>query len=353
MNTVQTRETTQPLIDEHLYQTETHEHYSPLSKFPRPSIVDDYESQISIPPPLGTIITDYNFINENNDYLALDPFNSEVVTYNSRSAYSSPHLASTSSSTANFYDTTLAANFLAGPQSSKGYSYSNMPNFESTSTASINCTVCGEETSQAHSSPGCFRNIHIICGRLDAEGEEGFGCSVWRPACEMRKKNERCNELILGIKRSQEKLHTRILSNYSKKFKQAQIGDSILIPITCPDKMSSIGPRNLTGCITQKDNELYTIGTVEGTLSNKYLRSQFDICPSHLISPEDVPLRTISQTETMRKASLGIESGSACRCKICRTNRCPCKKQSENATVNAMGEKHALINKQIVLGAAR
>ena len=187
--------------------------------------------------------------------------------------------------------------------------------------------------------PGCFRYIHIICGRLDAEGEEGFGCSVWCPACDMRKKNERCNELRLGIKRSQEKLHTRMLSNSSKKFKQAQIGDSILIPITCPDKMSSIGPINLTGCITQEDNDLYTIGTVEGTLSNKYLRSQFDICPSHLISPEDVPLRTISQTETMRKASLGIESGSASRCKICRTNRCPCKKAERKCNSKCHGGK--------------
>ena len=78
------------------------------------------------------------------------------------------------------------------------------------------------------------------------------------------KKNERCNELRLEIKRSHDNFHTRILSNSNKKIEQTLVGDSILIPISRPDMMSSIAPRNMTGCIILKDNELNrtdTLGT--------------------------------------------------------------------------------------------
>ena len=36
-----------------------------------------------------------------------------------------------------------------------------------------------------------------------------------------------------------------MLNASSKKFKKAQVGDSSLIPISQPDKISSLGPRNI------------------------------------------------------------------------------------------------------------
>ena len=89
---------------------------------------------------------------------------------------------------------------------------------------------------------------------------------MWCPAYDIRKKNDKCHEIRSGIKRSQEDLHSKMLRNSSKKFKEAHVGDSILIPISRPDVISSIGPRNLTRCITSKDNEFYTVGTTEGYL---------------------------------------------------------------------------------------
>ena len=44
------------------------------------------------------------------------------------------------------------------------------------------------------------------------------------------------------------------------------------------------------------------------------------------MSLEDISSRILTPIEAMRKASLGIESGSACRCKYCKTFRCPRKK---------------------------
>ena len=70
---------------------------------------------------------------------------------------------------------------------------------------------------------------------------------------------------------------------------------------------------------------MYTIGTSGGILASKYTRNQFDIC-SKILYIEDIPCITITQTESMRKASFWIEYGSSFRCKFCKTHRCPCKK---------------------------
>ena len=86
---------------------------------------------------------------------------------------------------------------------------------------------------------------------------------MWCPACEIRLKNNECNNVRIGIKRNQENLHRRMISATSKKLKHAEIGDSVLIPISRPDMISSIGPSNLSGCITNKEDHLYTIGQLK------------------------------------------------------------------------------------------
>ena len=46
-----------------------------------------------------------------------------------------------------------------------------------------------------------------------------------------------CDTMRAGIKRNQEE---RMLNASSKKLKQAQVGDSVLIPIFQPNKISSL-----------------------------------------------------------------------------------------------------------------
>ena len=118
-----------------------------------------------------------------------------------------------------------------------------------------------------------------------------------------------------------------MLNSSNKNFKMEEVGNSILMPISQPDTMSSIGPRNLPEYITSKEDDLFSIGNTEGIFSCNYTRNQFDICTTKIISLEDKPSRILTSTEAMRKASLGLESGSACRCKYCKTFRCPCKKR--------------------------
>ena len=77
----------------------------------------------------------------------------------------------------------------------------------------------------------------------------------------------------------------------SKKFKQAQVGDSVLIPISQPDTISSLGPHNTLGCITSRYGSTYSIGTSQGTLAVSYSRNQFEVCPTNLLSIDSIPAR--------------------------------------------------------------
>ena len=95
------------------------------------------------------------------------------------------------------------------------------------------------------------------------------------PPCDLSSRREACEEMRAGIKRNQGRQHERMLKASTKKFKQAQVGDSVLIPISQPDKISSLGPRNILGCITSRDDSMYSIGTSQGTLAVSYSRNQF------------------------------------------------------------------------------
>ena len=104
-------------------------------------------------------------------------------------------------------------------------------------------------------------SFHTICGRL--VGEEGYGSSVVCPGCDLASRKETCSTMRAGIKRNQESLHHRMLNSSSKKFKPAHIGNTVMIPISEPDKVNSLGPRNIIGCITGKDDSTYTVGTLK------------------------------------------------------------------------------------------
>ena len=55
-----------------------------------------------------------------------------------------------------------------------------------TTSTNLLCAVCDNETSGAHSCPGCKRFVHVPCGVL--HGEEGFGSSMWCQSCLLKEK---------------------------------------------------------------------------------------------------------------------------------------------------------------------
>ena len=120
------------------------------------------------------------------------------------------------------------------------------------------CIACGNETSGAHRCPKCKGYIHVFCGRSE---EEGYGSKIWCKACDLNTKNKECNEMRAGIKRSQEKCHERMLRASGKRFKPAELGDAVVLPIPHPDRLCAIGPRNILGSIHDKQDDIYTIST--------------------------------------------------------------------------------------------
>ena len=82
----------------------------------------------------------------------------------------------------------------------------------------------------------------------------------------------------IGIKRSQGKLHSRMLKSSASKVASANVGDTVIIPIAKPDVKIPLGSKNLMGVIMDKDKYLYVIGTDQGRLESRSTRNQFDVC---------------------------------------------------------------------------
>ena len=100
-----------------------------------------------------------------------------------------------------------------------------------------------------------------------------------------------------------------MLKSSGKKFKLAEIGDTVLIPISQLDNISSIGPRYLMGHIIDAQDYLYTESTSHGTISAGYVRNQFDVCPLKISAHESCHTSIISQTEAMQSGSISLISG--------------------------------------------
>ena len=107
-----------------------------------------------------------------------------------------------------------------------------------------------------------------------------------------------------------------------KKAKQLDIGDNILIHVPEVDKRSPFDPPNISGVITEWNEEGYLkIGTSSGTLDRSYLLSEMEFSFSHFLSLEDVPNVIV----TLRKAVLA--SSLFCHCTSgCGSNRCRCRR---------------------------
>ena len=74
------------------------------------------------------------------------------------------------------------------------------------------------------------------------------------------------------------------------------------------------------------------------------LAIQFDICPLKFSTLEFPSSSTITQTEAMQSASLGLVSGSACRCKHCKHSDAPARNHGEAVTLGATRDILVLTN---------
>ena len=149
------------------------------------------------------------------------------------------------------------------------------------------CPVCELETSGAHTCIDCFRYVHIICGR--SIGEEGYGNSIVCNKCDLKRNQNDAEAMRHKLKRKQTQQHQHMLKSSINRIPPVNIGDSVLIQISSPDTMTTLGSKNLLGIISNKEDDLYTISTRQGTIESLYTRNQFEVCPKNILQMDEVP----------------------------------------------------------------
>ena len=80
-----------------------------------------------------------------------------------------------------------------------------------------------------------------------------------------------------------------------------------------------LGPRNILGFLTSRDDSTYFIGTSQGTLVVNYSRNQFEVSPTILLSVDFILAVAITQTKEMQSVLLGVADCSACKSKNYQT----------------------------------
>ena len=135
----------------------------------------------------------------------------------------------------------------------------------------------------------------------------------------------------LGAKRKAEQQAEAMLKQSAKRYKPAQTGDSVMVPIPDVDR-GRADFLNLKGVVMEANSSgLYKIGTEHGILNQLYSRNQFAPTIEKFMSISDVPEISVSLREATKSSSIGLGQGFfRCSCTTgCTTKRCKCRKANK------------------------
>ena len=134
-----------------------------------------------------------------------------------------------------------------------------------------------------------------------------------------------------GAKRKQEEQADKMLEQSAKRFKPAEVGDSVMVPIPDVDR-GRADFLNLTGVVMEANpGGVYKIGTKYGVLDQLFTRNQFSPCLAKFLAISEVPEGSLSVREAARSSSIGLGQGFfKCSCTTgCTTKRCKCRKANK------------------------
>ena len=188
---------------------------------------------------------------------------------------------------------------------------------------SVKCTICQK---CCHDFPPCSVT------NTDSSNQVLFICQL----CDR-------SELIVaerrGAKLNQVKQSESMLSFTAKRFKPADVGDNVLVPVPDVDR-GRADFRNVKGIITKCGNDgTYKIGTSHGTLKQQYTRAQFIPTIGSFLEETQVPENEITLREVARNESLGSGQGNrSCTCLTgCSNNMCSCRQANRLCISNCHG----------------
>ncbi|CAJ0934267.1 unnamed protein product, partial [Mesorhabditis belari] len=114
----------------------------------------------------------------------------------------------------------------------------------------------------------------------------------------------------------------KMLQASKERFQPLDVGKNVRIPINPVDR-PKIGHRNLLGVVTEAIDGLYTIGTANGTLPQKFSRNQLYPCETNFLVIADVPECSTSFRAAIGDSSIhGKQGHKHCLCAgKCSSNR--------------------------------
>ena len=133
-----------------------------------------------------------------------------------------------------------------------------------------------------------------------------------------------------GAKRKQQQQADKMVEHSAKRFKPAEVGDTVLVPIPDVDRGRCEYP-NLKAIVLESHPEghLWKLGCKTGVLDQWYSRNQFQPTLEKFMSVSDVSLeREVSLRTAAKQESMGGGQGYfKCNCTgNCQTKRCKCFK---------------------------
>ena len=133
-----------------------------------------------------------------------------------------------------------------------------------------------------------------------------------------------------GAKRKQQEQADKMVEKSAKRFKEAEVYDTVLVPIPDVDRGRCEYP-NLKAIVLEAhpSGHLWKLGCKSGVLDQWYSRNQFQPTLEKFMRVEDVPLETeVSLRTAARQESIGGGQGVfKCNCTgNCITKRCKCYK---------------------------
>ncbi|KAI6648407.1 hypothetical protein LOD99_14085 [Oopsacas minuta] len=189
-----------------------------------------------------------------------------------------------------------------------------------------NCVSCQQISSGAHTCMSCGLFCHAIppCSVNNGSEEEGFGSAV---LCRLCHQANQITQQRKGAKRIQGVQADKMFEQSRKRFKQANIGDTVMVPL--PDVDRGKGDfRNIKAVVVAVEhNGTYKLGTKYGQLNSHYTRNQFTPCLDKFLEINDVQTgKEISLRQVARNESVGTGQGMFhCSCKkTCLRTTCKC-----------------------------
>lgn len=130
-------------------------------------------------------------------------------------------------------------------------------------------------------------------------------------------------------KQAQERQAEKMKSASVRRFKPAEVGDTVMVPIPLVDRGRAEFPNAKAVIISKVDGGLYQLGTHHGLLKQQYTRNQFSPCDEQFMKAEDVPRdKEVGLREVANAEAMGSGQGCLkCLCKGgCNGKRCKCRK---------------------------